>query len=144
MTLHARPAYLCSMEFGLSTPALLFSAISLIMLAFTNRFLSLANLIRELHAKWKERGEGALAAQLRNLRLRIKLIVAMQILGVASFLLCIVSMLLIFLARIVPAEIAFVASLVLLLSSLGLSLVELSISARALDILMEEGGRGRA
>jgi hypothetical protein len=132
------------MEFGLSTPALLFSAISLIMLAFTNRFLSLANLIRELHAKWKERGEGALAAQLRNLRLRIKLIVAMQILGVASFLLCIVSMLLIFLARIVPAEIAFVASLVLLLSSLGLSLVELSISARALDILMEEGGRGRA
>jgi len=132
------------MEFGLSTPALLFSAISLIMLAFTTRFLSLANLIRELHAKWKERGEGALAAQLRNLRLRIKLIVAMQILGVASFLLCIVSMLLIFLARIVPAEIAFVASLVLLLSSLGLSLVELSISARALDILMEEGGRGRA
>jgi len=141
------------MEFGYSTPALLFSAISLIMLAFSNRFLALAALVRELHAKEKDKEDSALAAQIRNLRLRIKIIVFMQIMGVTSFLLCVVSLFLIFLGKSLAAEIVFAASLAFLLASLGLSLAELSISARALDILLDErevlldereGGRGSA
>jgi hypothetical protein len=131
------------MDFGYSTPALLFSAISLVMLAFSNRFHALAALVRELHAKWKERGDSAIAAQIRNLRLRIKIIVLMQIMGVTSFLLCVVSMLLIFAGRIFPAEFVFAASLVFLLAALGLSIAELSISARALDILLDEHDGGR-
>ncbi len=130
------------MEFGYSTPALLFSAISLIMLAFSNRFLALASLVRELYAKWKDKGDSALAAQIRNLRLRIRIIVIMQIMGVTSFVLCVVSMFLIFLGEKLAAEIVFAASLVFLLASLGLSLAELSISARALDILLDEHESG--
>jgi hypothetical protein len=126
------------MEFGLSTPALLFSAISLIMLAYSNRFHALASLVRDLHAKWKERGDPGLLAQIANLRLRIRIIVAMQIMGATSFLLCVLAMALIFLRLILPAEAVFMVSLACLLVSLGLSLRELSISAHALDILLDE------
>jgi hypothetical protein len=126
------------MEFGLSTPALLFSAISLIMLAYSNRFHALASLVRELHAKWKERGDPGLLAQIANLRLRIRIIVIMQIMGAMSFLLCVLAMALIFLRLILPAEAVFMVSLACLLVSLGLSLRELAISAHALDILLDE------
>jgi hypothetical protein len=126
------------MEFGLSTPALLFSAISLIMLAYSNRFHALASLVRDLYAKWKERGDPGLLAQIGNLRQRIRIIVAMQIMGATSFLLCVFAMLLIFLKLILPAEAVFMVSLACLLVSLGLSVRELAISAKALDILLDE------
>ncbi|OYW30964.1 MAG: II family cellulose-binding protein, partial [Chthoniobacter sp. 12-60-6] len=41
----------------LSTPSLLFPAISLLMLAFTNRFLGLAAVVRNLHANWQSTQE---------------------------------------------------------------------------------------
>lgn len=42
------------MEISLTTPALLFPAISLLLLAYTNRFLTLAGLIRNLYKLYKE------------------------------------------------------------------------------------------
>ena len=41
-------------QLTLTTPALLFSAISLLLLAYTNRFLAYANVVRSLHARFKE------------------------------------------------------------------------------------------
>lgn len=80
------------MEIDLTTPALLFSAISLIMLAYTNRFLSYAQLVRTLKDQYRENHSAVTAAQIANLRKRLYLTRAMQVTGIGSLLLCVVSM----------------------------------------------------
>lgn len=80
------------MEIDLTTPALLFSAISLIMLAYTNRFLSYAQLVRTLKDQYRENHSAVTAAQISNLRKRLYLTRAMQVTGIGSLLLCVVSM----------------------------------------------------
>jgi len=124
------------MEFTLTTPALLFPAISLLLLAYTNRYLTLAGLIRELLDRIDEESRSNVSAQIDNLRKRIYLIRSMQLCGVISFFLCVVTMLLIFLGLIGPGEVAFAASLICLLVSLALSIREISISVKALDLQM--------
>jgi hypothetical protein len=127
----------------LATPALLFSAISLLMLAFTNRFLALAALVRSLHAAYKERPDEVLYGQIRNLRTRIHLIRWMQVAGIASLLLCVFSMLLIYVRELGPAEVVFGVGLVLMIASLALSIWEIQISVHALDLHLadiEKGG----
>lgn len=124
------------MEFDLSTPALLFSAISLFMLAHTNRFLALANLIRQHITMYEETKDTGKLRQIENFRKRLKVIKYTQIFGVFSFLLCVISMFLIFINRITPAEIVFAASLIALFISLLLSLHELFLSIGALNIEM--------
>ncbi len=121
----------------LTTPALLFPAISLLLLAYTNRFLVLAQLIRQLHSQRREKAELALR-QISNLRLRLNLIKAMQGMGVLSFMLCALSMLLVFLNRSLPAEWIFAISLLLLVLSLLCSLLEIAISTRAIEIELED------
>src|ERR1043166_2492874 len=81
------------MELTLTTPALLFPAISLLLLAYTNRFLALANLVRKLHEEYK-RGEQnkILIQQIHSLRRRIRLVRYMQGLGVFSFVFCVITM----------------------------------------------------
>lgn len=118
----------------LSTPALLFSAISLLMLAFTNRFLALASLVRSLHALYKERPDELLYGQIRNLRTRLDLIRWMQIAGITSLLLCVFSMLLIYVGWTGAAGIVFLVALLLMIASLGLSIWEIQISVNALNL----------
>lgn len=125
------------MELNLATPALLFPAISLLLLAYTNRFLALANLVRDLHARWEAKGGKGIRGQIDNLKKRIRIIKSMQLLGVSSFLLCVLTMLLIFFSLQLAADAAFAFALLLLLASLGLSIQELFISADALDILLD-------
>lgn len=134
-----------NMEFSFATPALLFSAISLILLAFTNRFHALAILLRDIHAAWTANHDPVLAAQMANLMKRIRIIQGMQILGVGSFLSGVLSMVLLFFSKILAAELAFAAGLALLALSLAFSIRELAISVKALDILMAdaEGRRGK-
>jgi len=84
------------MDINLTTPALLFPAISLLLLAFTNRFLALANLIRQLHANYKNDPDEILLGQIANIRYRINLIRDMQAYGVSSLLLCVICMLALF------------------------------------------------
>ncbi|HEX7261796.1 MAG TPA: DUF2721 domain-containing protein, partial [Luteolibacter sp.] len=81
------------MVLEVSTPALLFPAISLLFLSYTNRFLHLSALIRALHGDWLERGDATLRAQIDNLRRRLTLIRTMQLFGAVSLLLCVISML---------------------------------------------------
>jgi hypothetical protein len=126
------------MEINLTTPALLFPAISLLLLAYTNRFLTLATIIRNLHAQFKENPNTRILEQIHNLRLRVKLIRNMQALGVLSLLLCVVCMFLIFSGNLAMAEIIFGISLILLILSLAVSVWEIQISVKALNILLSD------
>jgi uncharacterized membrane protein len=125
------------MTIDLTTPALLFPAISLLLLAYTNRFLVLAQLIRQLHGN-RDAVSDIVLRQIRNLRHRIFLIKGMQGLGVLSFLFCALSMLLIFLQQMFPAEVMFGLSIALLFLSLLCSLLEIAISTEAIEIELED------
>ncbi len=110
----------------------------MIMLAYTNRFLSYAQLVRNLKDKYvKDRSE-VTAAQIANLRKRLNLTRSMQILGISSLFCCVVSMFFCFISLRVTAIIIFGIALLLLISSLGLSIRELVISTRALEIHLND------
>ncbi len=126
------------MKLSLTTPALLFSAISLPLLAYTNRFLTIAQLVRTLHAKYKESPEALIYGQIRNLRKRIHLIQNMQILGIVSLLLCVECMFLLYIEWIAIAKIIFGIALLLLLASLALSAWEIKISVKALNLHLSD------
>lgn len=127
------------MELELSTPALLFSAITLMMLAFTNRFLAIATLIRGLHKNYlKDPDQEIIVEQIHNLRRRLTLIKNMQLFGVFSFLLCVICMFLLFKGFTSAANWTFVTSMVSLLISLGISLVEIQISTKALSLELSD------
>ena len=130
--------YFKYMEIDISTPALLFSAISLLMLAYTNRFLALANLIRQYGALYKEHPETRFLKQIQNFDIRLNVIKKTQIFGVVSFLFCVLCMFLIFVNLIIPAEILFAISLICLFISLLLSLKELFMSIGALNVELED------
>ncbi|OWY29038.1 DUF2721 domain-containing protein [Herbaspirillum robiniae] len=123
---------------NLTTPALLFPATSLLLLAYTNRFLVLAQLIRNLQNQDKDDGRDRVIRQILNLRKRIVLTRYMQALGVSSFIMCAVSMFLIFIERDHMAEAFFGISLFLLVMSLLVSLWEITISTRAIEITLED------
>jgi hypothetical protein len=126
------------MELTLTTPALLFPAISLLFLAYTSRFLTLANLTRELYANYKTSPDAKVRGQLRNLRFRIGIIRHMQIAGVLSFFASALCMFLLFAGQRTAGVYAFGASLVFLMISLALSLWELFISIDALKLHIQD------
>lgn len=127
------------MELSITTPALLFPAISLMMLAYTNRFLAIANLIRSLNAKYKQYpDEKHLITQIKNLRIRIRLIRSMQAMAVLSFLFCVVCMYTIFRGWTAASYIVFAISLVFFIISLINSLVEITLSMRALEVELSD------
>ena len=127
------------MQLELTTPALLFSTTSLLMLAYTNRFLSLASLVRKLHEEYS-RGEREknLLKQIKNLRSRINLIRYMQALGVLSFLCCVLCMYVIFRGWMEMAHWIFAASLIFLLLSIILSLLEINKSTKAIELVLSD------
>lgn len=126
------------MEINVTTPALLFPAISLLLLAFTNRFLTLANLIRDLHSKYKIDQNEVFVGQIANLKYRIRLIRDMQAFGVASLLFCVVSMFALFAGWQEVGKWIFGFSLVLMMVSLALSLREIQVSVGALDLHLQD------
>jgi hypothetical protein len=126
------------MQLNLTTPAVLFSAISLLMLAYTNRFLAYATLVRGLHEKYRENRQTHLLIQIRNLRLRLKLIRTMQIAGISSLLLCVVTMFLVYVQVQMVAEVVFGVALILLILSLGILIWEIQISVNALDAQLDD------
>jgi hypothetical protein len=87
--------------------------------------------VRDLHARWEAKSEAGIRGQIANLKKRIRIIKSMQLLGVSSFFLCVLTMLLIFFTLQLAAETVFALALLLLLASLGLSIKELFISADA-------------
>jgi hypothetical protein len=127
-------------QISINTPALLFPAITLLMLAYTNRFLALATLIRNLHAKYKQIHEDReiIKAQITNLKRRLVLVKQMQAMGIISFFFCVLSMLSFYLEFERWAIAIFGISLLSLLLSLALSLNEIFISTRALEIELKD------
>lgn len=125
-------------ELTLTTPSLLFSAVSLIMLAYTNRFLSYAQVVRTLKGDYDLHPTRITAAQIDNLRKRLSLIRTMQILGIVSLLLSVLCMFLIYIGFQTSAVGVFAISLLCLICSLGISIGEIVISVRALDLHLSE------
>ncbi len=127
------------MQINITTPALLFPAISLLLLAYTNRFLAIATLIRNLNMDYHQASEKRnVEAQIKNLKLRLLLIRNMQIFGVVSFFLCVLSMFMLFSQNPIIGNYIFGGSLITLLVSLGISIYEIQISTRALNIDLGE------
>lgn len=127
------------MNISFNTAALLFPAISLIMLAYTNRFLALAALVRSLHAKYLDHNKsGVLHGQIENLRYRLRLIKRMQTMGVVSFVACIICMFCIYLGLARLAEFTFAVSLLCFAVSLIISLIEIQLSNKALELELSD------
>ena len=127
------------MEITFNTPALLFPAISLLLLAYTNRFLALANLVRRLHDEYK-RGEksSGIIYQIQSLRRRLILVRYMQGLGVFSFVCCVVTMYSIYSEWQGAAKYIFAVSLLSLLTSLIISLIEIAQSTKAIEVELSD------
>ncbi|NCO62311.1 MAG: DUF2721 domain-containing protein [Flavobacteriales bacterium] len=120
-------------QLTLTTPALLFSAISLIMLAYTNRFLAYAAVIRSLHDKYLQKKDKSYIDQIKNIKKRLYLTRSMQIFGISSLLLCVLTMFLIYVQQHTIAIWVFGVALILLIISLGLLIKEIQISVKALE-----------
>jgi len=108
------------------------------MLAYTNRFLTLASIIRNLHDRYKTEEDDTLLAQIANLRYRIYLIRDMQIAGLLSLLFCVISMFALFAGWVAAGQWSFAIALILMIVSMAISLRELQISVGALDLLLAE------
>lgn len=121
-------------ELTLITPTFLFSAISLIFLAYTNRFLAYASLVRNLKEKYMDDNSKVTRAQIENLKKRLRLTRLMQMFGVASLLICVVTMFIIYLGSQVIAAITFGIAILFLIISLALSIWEINISYKAIKI----------
>ena len=126
------------MEITLTTPALLFPALSLLLLAYTNRFMALAHRVRSLKTQYLDTHSEHLMQQIDNLRRRLIIVRNMQAVGIASMFGCVLTMFLLFAGLIPPANILFGASLLGLLVSLGMSVHEILISVAALNIELND------
>ena len=126
------------MELTLTTPALLFPTVSLVLLAFTNRFLAVAVLIRKLANDYNSKADKRLADQIRNLKIRLILIRNMQMFSIFALFLSVLCMFFLFNGQEAIGKYIFGASLISLLISLGMSLREIQISTRALSIQLTD------
>ncbi len=122
----------------LTTPALLFSAVSLILLAYTNRFLAYTQVVRNLYADYRKNKDLVLIDQIKNLRQRLKLTRAMQIFGAASLFMCVASMFLLYVGAQITGAFTFGIGLLFMIVSLGISVWEIQISVRALDLHLKD------
>jgi uncharacterized membrane protein YtjA (UPF0391 family) len=128
------------MDITINTPALLFPAISLVLLAYTNRYLALANRVRNLHDKYLEKGVNDLVlhGQIKSIRYRLKLIRNMQMLGMISIITCIFCIFLIYIEKTGIAQLLFAFGLMTFLISLCISLLEISMSNKALELELSD------
>ena len=126
------------MKLELTTPAVLFTSISLLISAYTSRFLTLAQLVRQLDSQYRSEPHEVLLKQIKNIQLRINIIRYTQIMGGLSFFLCALATFLIFREQNKLGEFAFGASLVALMISLLLLIIEVQISVKALNVQLEK------
>lgn len=125
-------------DLTLATPTFLFSAISLLLLAYTNRFLAYASLVRGLHAKYKSEPNSLLIPQILNLQKRLFLTKSMQILGIGSLLICVLTMFFIYINLQEIAQWCFGIALLMLIVSLAISIWEIWISSNALNLQLKD------
>jgi hypothetical protein len=124
----------------LTTPAVVFSTISLLLLAYTNRFVAISAVIRGLHSRAKDEGKRTevVKTQIDNLKKRVNIIKNMQFFAILSLFFCVFSMFLLFFQKDFIGEIVFALALILLMISLALSAWEIKISVEALNTQLSE------
>ena len=125
-------------ELTLTTPALLFPSISLLLLAYTNRYVALSTRIRALHTLYKTEQSSGIIDQIKILKVRILLIRNMQLLGIASVFFAAFTMFLIYYELHNFAHLFFGLSLVMMLSSLAVCGAEIYLSNKALFIQLKD------
>ncbi|MEI6584764.1 MAG: DUF2721 domain-containing protein [Sediminibacterium sp.] len=128
------------MDISINTPALLFPAVSLVLLAYTNRFLALSNRVRSLHDKYliNPTPNKSIHQQIKNLRYRLKLIKNMQTFGVLTFITSIFCIFFIYIGQMVVANVFFALGLISFIISLFLSLLEIRLSNKAIEIELSD------
>ncbi len=127
------------MDISINTPALMFPAITLVMLAYTNRFLALSSRVRALHDVYKDHENKVIIhGQIKNMRYRLKLIKNMQSLGVSAFLCSILCMYMIYENLMLFAHLIFAVSMIFFAASLVISLVEINLSTKAIELELSD------
>lgn len=133
------------MEISINTPAILFPAFSLLMLVYTNRFLAVGSLVRELIMQQeKNETDHYLYDQIKNLKKRLTLIKNMQEWSVAGYLFTVASIYLIYIGQPSYGEYAFALAVLTFSISLMLLLVEVYYSTGALQIALSKFDLQRA
>lgn len=125
------------MRIELNTPALLFPAISFLLLPYTNRYLALANLTRGLLSDYIANPDDRLLSQIKILRRRIGMIRKMQTFAVAAMLSSMLCMLMIFQGWHDVGHVLFFVALVMMVVSLLFSLWEIQLSTDALNVQLQ-------
>ena len=138
MNLYPSGQYIHMPEISLTTPALLFPAVSLLLVAYTNRFNAISSRIRAMSAAYKATPSDSLMAQIQSLRKRVKIIQYMQGFGVGSLFLCVACMFALFAGKLFLGKLVFAVSLFSMLLSLGYSLWEVMVSGQALNLELNE------
>ncbi|PTX92735.1 DUF2721 domain-containing protein [Opitutus sp. ER46] len=115
-------------------PALIFPAISLLFLAYTNRFLGLTSVARGMLREHLAHPAPHWEVQLVNIRRRLHLIRRMQMLGVASCILAALSMGALSHNFPIVGQVFFVGSLACFVSSLGICVHEIKLSIDAIEV----------
>jgi len=125
-------------EITLTTPALLFPAISLLLVAYTNRFNALSSRIRSMSASYRTMPDQVLMLQMQSLRRRANIIRYMQGFGVGSLFMCVLCMFALFGGMLLLGKVIFAISLLMMLASLGYSLQEILLSVHAINLELNE------
>ena len=105
------------MTLEITTPAVLFPTVSLLLLAYTNRFLALTAIVRQMDSSGEVEHE---FYQVKNLRKRLNYIKKMQYFGVSSLLMCAISMLFLFLQMDFIGKISFGISLIVIFAYIAI------------------------
>jgi len=125
------------MNLNISDPAILFPGISLLFLAYTNRYLAIANIIRQLNQVIDNNFDENRERQIQGLLVRVQLIRYMQLFGILAFIFCTLSTGALLLNLDSIALISFGSSIFFLFVSLCASFLEVAKSGDGLRIEIE-------
>jgi hypothetical protein len=120
----------------ISTPALVFPALSVLILAYTNRFIAISKRVRALHAEHIQNPDENILQQILSLKKRLLYIRNTQTLAITGFLLNVLSIFLILIGHAKIATYIFAFGLVCIMASLVVCLMEIYMSVHALNIAL--------
>ena len=119
----------------ITTPAILFPAISLLFVAYTNRLHSLSVLIRAMTTEGSDESKTEhTEEQLDILQKRVTYIKRMQVFGILSFIFNLITIICLYINYDYLANYIFGFGLFMLSASLFFALLETLISTKALNI----------
>lgn len=129
--------YRRNLMYTLQTPTYVFSAISLLMIAYTSRYVAISQVIRHLNENTKK-DDGRVACQIKSLMKRVKYIRNMQITALLGFSINILTMILIAVGLNTLVAPLFLLGLIFVLVSLVICILEIALSAQALAISLND------